>query len=288
MTAIASPCVGICRFGGSSGRTAEELSNWGTTAESQRQRVWDGLPARLAELGIVVSLLPWPEIDILDYVERTLRSSEGTWVFGVYGAVAEFIRDRDERVVVSRRESTIEAVTPRAALRLTGGQGVRALRVDTGASGLSGPERIVLAVPKAKRALPAVDSLTLRGPDTAAIRHADRQCPLFDLGLGSANIRFCVRAQSERCAAELRSREGVQFRTFLPELSRTVSAENATRVVETRLGRIEIRTRIPPPNASLPSGPNTHFLPERFRLNRDMPPGLDLPEAYVPGAIYYA
>ncbi|MDA0701712.1 MAG: DUF1289 domain-containing protein [Proteobacteria bacterium] len=294
MTAIASPCVGICRFGGSSdyclgcGRTAEELSNWRTMAESQRQRVWDGLLARFAELGIVVSRLPWLEIDILEYVERTLRSGEGTWVFGVYGAVAEFIRDRDEVVVVTRKDATIEAVTPRAALRLTGDQGVRALRVDTGASGLSGTERIVLAVPRAKRALRAVDSLTLRGPDTAAIRRADRQCPLYDLGLGSANIRFCVRAQSERCAAELRSREGMQLPAFLPELGPTLSDENATRVVETRLGRIEIRTPISPPNASLTYGPNTHFLPERFQLNRDMPPGLDLPEAYVPGAIYYA
>lgn len=294
MAALASPCVGICRYGESNAyclgcaRTPEEISNWRRMDEGRRRRVWDELPARFAELGIGLSRLPWLEAEILDHVEATLRSGEGTWMLGVYGAVAEFTRERDEDVVVSRDGATIEAETPRAALRLTIGRNVRALRMETGSSGLGGTERIVLALPKAQQALQACDRLTARGPDTAAIRQADRTVSLFDLGLGRSSVRFCVRAESERCTALLRSREGMPLSSYFPELGPALIAESPTRVVETRLGRIEIRTPISPPNGSVRGGPHTHFLPDRFGLGRDMPPGLDLPEGYAPGAVYYA
>jgi predicted Fe-S protein YdhL (DUF1289 family) len=294
MTAIASPCVGICRYGESNAyclgcaRTPEEISDWRRMDEGRRRRVWDELPARFAELGIVLSRLPWGDTEILDYVEATLRSGEGTWMLGVYGAVAEFIRRRDEDIFVSRDGAMIEAATPRAALRLTIGRSIRALRMETGSSGLGGTERIVLAVPKAQQVLEACERLTSRGPDAAAIRQAERTVPLFDLGLGRSSVRFCVRAESERCTALLRSRVGMPLSSYLPDLGPALIAESPTRVVESRLGRIEIRTPISPPTGTVPGQPHTHFLPDRFRLGRDMPPGLDLPESYVPGAVYYA
>jgi hypothetical protein len=60
-----------------------------------------------------------------------------------------------------------------------------------------------------------------------------------------------------------------------------------TRVVETGLGRAEIDAPIPPPGGRSPEGPHTHLLPGALALGRDLPPGIDLPDAYVPAAMFF-
>ena len=64
-------------------------------------------------------------------------------------------------------------------------------------------------------------------------------------------------------------------------------AESPTRVVESALGRIEVQGQIPPPDAKSPDGPHTHLLPDHLETGRALPVGMDLPRAYLPGAIFY-
>jgi hypothetical protein len=60
-----------------------------------------------------------------------------------------------------------------------------------------------------------------------------------------------------------------------------------TRVVPSPVGRVEVFTPIPPPGGTSPAGPHTHFLPAHLAAGRETPPGMELPEALVPCAIFY-
>ena len=50
---------------------------------------------------------------------------------------------------------------------------------------------------------------------------------------------------------------------------------------------LEIDIEIPPPGGASPEGPHTHLLPAHLALGRDAPPGVELPEGYAVGAIFY-
>ena len=63
--------------------------------------------------------------------------------------------------------------------------------------------------------------------------------------------------------------------------------ESRTRIVESALGHIEVQGQIPPPDIESPNGPHTHLLLDHLETGRALPVGMDLPRAYLPGAIFY-
>uniref|UniRef100_UPI00054DA00B DUF1289 domain-containing protein n=1 Tax=Afifella pfennigii TaxID=209897 RepID=UPI00054DA00B len=100
-----SPCTGLCRIDPASGyclgcaRSGEEIAIWGQAPDHVLKRVMAELPARRAELGIVFERLDWDAAEIADFVRETLRPGTGAWVFGVHGALGEFMIDKDEELV---------------------------------------------------------------------------------------------------------------------------------------------------------------------------------------------
>jgi hypothetical protein len=80
---------------------------------------------------------------------------------------------------------------------------------------------------------------------------------------------------------------GVPINEALPRIGLTLVSRSPARVVESALGRIEVSTAIPAPGGTSPAGPHTHLLPDHFATGRALPAGMDLPRAYLPGALFY-
>ncbi|MEM1274019.1 MAG: DUF1289 domain-containing protein [Pseudomonadota bacterium] len=291
MTCV-SPCVGLCRLDDRTGfclgcaRTGDEIAGWSAALSTERAAIWSALPDRFATLGVTCRRLPWDTAQIQAFVVDQLRRGTGTWVMGVVGAVAEFAAQHGANTHVTIAGERVIAHTAGGRLRFSIDDHVRALSFETKDVAVE-RSRIVLAVKRARGRPDRADALTGLGPDAAAIDPADRVTPLFDLGLGRKEARFCVRVAAGPTQEVLRKALGTAFPDSLPQIGPALLAASPVRVVDTALGRIEIATDIPPPGGASPTGPHTHLLPDHLRSGRAMPVSFDLPRAYLPGAIFY-
>jgi hypothetical protein len=221
-----------------------------------RERIWAELPERRARLGIGLYRLDWSARKIHSFVDSTLRAGAGGWVFGIYGAVAEFCIGPDEPVEVTIGVEWIEAATARSGLRIAFSEHLRVLAL--GADATADVGTIILAVPRARATLVANSGLRAFGPDQAAIRLADRGHEFYDFGLGSLVSQFCIRTADSDLRASLNKRVGQTWPNLLAEVGGQILQTSPSRVVTSPLGRIEMFTPIPPPDGSSPLGPHTH------------------------------
>lgn len=268
------------------GRTGDEITEWSSAGDERRSAIWAVLPERIDALGISITRLPWPHGRIAEFVAETLSQRSGTWVVGCYGATAEFVCHHNELCDVSVTGETITAISDRGALQLTIGEQVRALRLRAGQSG-RGYRAIFLVVVKARATLPVATSLTPLGRDEGAIRPECRNDIWFDLGLGRADLRFCVRASATDLLDTLNHASGLPLSDVLQAAGATIVKHSPARVVESPLGRAEIYTPVPPPGGRSPDGPHTHLLPGHLATGRTTPPCIDLPPVYALGATFY-
>jgi len=290
--ATPSPCVGFCRIDDVSrfcigcARTAAEIAAWRDAPAAVLERIWSELPGRRASLDIGLHRLRWTPDEIQAFVFDTFRPGRGTWVFGVFGAVAEFCTGADEACEVIREGSRVTATTARGAARFTVTEEVRALAVTT-AVGAVTKEVVVLAVPRGYARGPANHGLTPLGEDRGAVRPRDRADRLYDLGLGMRASGFCIRTSTPALIRELEGYVGRGWADVLAGLGGRIVEASPPRVVLNPIGRLEVFTPIPPPNGRSPDGPHTHLLPEHLAVGRETPPGLELPEAFAPCAVFY-
>ncbi|MEM7525353.1 MAG: DUF1289 domain-containing protein, partial [Pseudomonadota bacterium] len=140
---------------------------------------------------------------------------------------------------------------------------------------------------RARGGPPVATALTDLGPDMSAISADDRAKRLFDLGLGRAEARFCVRCGAGATQDALRAATGAALPDALPRLAAQLIGDSPARVVESALGRVEALGPIPAASGRSPAGPHTHLLIDSLATQRAMPAGMELPAAYIPGAIFY-
>lgn len=287
---IASPCTGICKLDEATGwclgcgRTGKEMDGWRIQSEAARQKVWDQIPGRLKKLGATCRRLPWTTDDIRSFVTSTLEAGHGTWVIGVVGAVAEFTAAQDADVDVHVDGDDITAFTQNGAMRVKINDDVRALTFDL--PDWERASRIVLAVKRERGRLPVASGVEDLGLDTDALLQ-EQNTKLYDLGLGRNEGRFCVRLGDCAALEALDASIGHAFPMALPMVAGPLVKESPTRIVESALGRIEVQGQFPPLDAKSPDGPHTHLLPDHVETGRALPIGMDLPRAYLPGAIFY-
>lgn len=289
---IMSPCTGVCRLDVATGfclgcaRTGDEIARWSAAPDAWRARVWAALPARCDALGIALRRLAFTSEDTRDFLAASLAAGKGTWVMGLAGALGAFAVPPGASVEVAVDGDQVTATTPGARLRARIDDDVRALGFrPTGTAPETMP--VVLAVARARKRLPLADNLTDLGPDTGAIDPAERTGRLFDLGVGRKEARYLVRvAPGPACEALLRH-VGTPFRDSLPLVGPALMAGSPVRVIETALGRLEVTSPAPPPGDRSPEGPNIHLLPARLASGAALPAGMELPRAYLPGAIFY-
>jgi hypothetical protein len=268
------------------GRTGDEITEWSSAGDVRRSAIWALLPERIDALGISITRLPWPHGRIAEFVAESLDQKSGIWALGCYGATAEFICHHDEPCNVAVTGETITAISDRGALELTIGEHVRALRLRADHT-RRGNRAIFLVVVKARATLPVATTLTPLGRDEGAIRPECRNDAWFDLGLGRADLRFCVRGSATELRDKLNQASTLPLSDVLQAAGAMIVKHSPARVVESPLGRAEIYTSIPPPGGQSPDGPHTHLLPDQLAWGRATPPGIDLPPVYALGATFY-
>ncbi|MEM9423074.1 MAG: DUF1289 domain-containing protein [Pseudomonadota bacterium] len=287
---ITSPCTGVCKLDDATGwclgcgRNGDEIADWRTKSEDWRANVWEQIPERLSQLGIAYRRLPWTTERIQEFVVQSCEQNQGTWVMGVVGAVAEFTAPPTIRIEVVTQGDDLIAQTINGAMRMVINDDVRALTFDPPEAKVQ--PRIILAVKRERAQLPVANGVTDLGEDSKALL-GEAGTQLFDLGLGRKEARFCVRVENGTARTAVENAIGLEFKDALPRIGAALISESPTRVVESALGRIEVQGQILTPRAASPHGPHTHLLLDYLATDRALPVGMDIPRAYLPGAIFY-
>jgi hypothetical protein len=200
--------------------------------------------------------------------------------------MGEFLRPPDAKAEVTADGDFVTAVTEGGALRMRLDETVWALTLDAAVAHIA-KSRIILAVASARGGFPVQSALTNLGLDTEAIDPRARGDVLFDLGLDREEARFCIRTGDKTTKHLLEVYAGAAVDHVLRRIGGELVTANPVRVIETVVGRMEISSPIPLPDSTSPEGPHTHLLPDQLATKRAVPVGLDLPPAYLPGAIFY-
>jgi len=138
-----------------------------------------------------------------EFLAAQMADPRTNWSLGTFGAIAEFARDADEPLSLSRSDVALASMTGRGGIRIEPGNGVR-LFASESTTRDSWNHRIALCLPERQCAMNQRTALTELGPDREALREQHRDATLFDLGLGALQVDVCVRVADANVAAELR------------------------------------------------------------------------------------
>lgn len=211
-------------------------------------------------------------------VAEQLADAGARWAIGTFGAIAEFGRDAREPVRLTARS----AVTARGAIRVSVAAEVRIVAWERPIEGERWTQGVALCLSQADSALSGRTAIAELGPDRDALHEDERGAPLFDLGLGAPHCEFCVRTRDPSLLRALRASAGRP--ALEPGLLGALAATSPARVLVSRLGRIEVRTPIPPPGGRTPDGPHTHLLPELLKHRRTHSANVPIAAGWVPCA----
>lgn len=213
--------------------------------------------------------------DLLAWIDEP----DAGWSVGTFGALAEFLRDGDEPVAVTRAPGRAAAVTARGGIevRLTGD--VEPLAWERRA-GDSWSQALALCVPADGGGRSVITEL---GPDVDALRAQDRDAVLVDLGVGAPHLAACVRTSDAALLASLREVEGRPL-AEAGAVAGLLVAAGPHRVFRTAVARLEVFTPIPPPDGTSPDGPHTHLLPRLLAHGRTHAATDPIPPGRAPGA----
>lgn len=229
---------------------------------------------------------PPQNTDPIAFLAAQLDDCDTHWSLGTFGALAEFCRDAGEPVALTRDDGAVSAVTPRGGIRLEPRPDLR-LAASESATRDSWSHRVSLCLPVKACLMNRRAHLTELGPDTGALREADRSAILFDLGLDLLQLDACVRVSDPGVAGKLRECAGRPvFEPGNPAMG-VILAASPPRVFVGRVGRIEVYQPIPPPNGRSPEGPHTHVLPKLLQHKRTHAATEPVPDGYVPCAHLY-
>lgn len=224
------------------------------------------------------------DTDIAALLAAQFADPETGWSVGTFGAIAEFTRDADEPCAIGH--DGLSVVTERGGISLDPVAGLR-LVASEGATRDSWSQRVALCLPEDRCAMNRREVLTELGPDTEAIRRADRASVLFDLGLGTVQVDACVRVGDHAVVDQLRTWCGRSlFEPGNPAMG-VLLAASPHRVFVGPVGRAEVFQAIPAENGRSPDGPHTHLLPKLLRHRRTHAATEPIPEGFVPCAHFY-
>jgi hypothetical protein len=171
-----------------------------------------GLSHRLGSLVAIASDLPrggsMDTAGLSEILRRYARDSAASWSCGSFGAIAEFVRAPDEPAAISADEK-IAVVTGRGALGLDPTAEFRPIAYELPSRHPEAWQHgLALCLPVESPDMTRRKALTELGPDGDALRPAERDAILFDLGLGVGHAELCVRTADPDALALLRANLG--------------------------------------------------------------------------------
>ena len=223
-------------------------------------------------------------------LDQHLKDAESGWSIGILGAVGEFGYDQDESAAIELDGVDKSVVTARGALAINFPADVRCVAYETiGNDSRSWLHGLLFCLPERAAIMPTHHVLTDIGPDSNAITIDNRTDPLFDLGLGSPYLQFCVRSSDRELLTFLRRGAGTSVFDPVNPAWNAIREASPHRVVVSRLGRIEVYQAIPPADGhhKSPTGPHTHVLPELLATRRTHAETIPISDGWVPGLALY-
>ncbi len=222
--------------------------------------------------------------EIRSLVWSYLRDPSAGWGLGSIGALGEFRFDPDEAVECRETEGGGEVCTKRGGLRvaLSPSVSVAPYEVPSTRPGFWS-HGVAFCLPEAAAFRQRRGVLTELGYDRDALRSADRDSILFDLGLGIGHIEVLVRVRDHTLLSTLGAARGRPFLDPANPALVAVLASSPHRVFRSSLGRIEVFGPIPGPEDKTPdSGPHSHILPDLLKAGRSHSANIAIPEGTVP------
>jgi hypothetical protein len=220
------------------------------------------------------------------FLADQLADCETHWSLGTFGALAEFTRGVDEPVAMTRTTGALSTVTARGGISFMPRPDLR-LFASEGVTKTSWSHRVALCLPETSCNMNRRRVLTELGPDRDALREQDHDAILFDLGFHAMQVDACIRVADKSVAADLRAHTGRPVLEHGNPAMGIILMASPHRVFVSRLGRIEVFAKIPPPNGKSPEGPHTHVLPKLLRHKRTHSATEPVPENYLPCAHLY-
>lgn len=206
---------------------------------------------------------------------RALITGRSTsFAVGVRGVIAEFHWAGDERIEHDDGALEIATALGALAIRMRGDEGLTSVSAhsdghDHGHGAGDGHDPTgngatrVCWLPEGDALLSPARGLTELGDDDGAVRAADREQRLFDLGLGLGHVRACVRTADTTLLSVLREHQGENVLERGHPAMTAIKAHGPHRVFESASARIEVFQPIPSRarRERTPDGPHTHVLP---------------------------
>ena len=146
--------------------------------------------------------MPTPAAAI-DLLHEQIADAATQWSLGTFGGIAEFSRDRNEKVSLTQSAIGAAAVTARGgiAIKLSGDCRPFAFECITKTSW---SQRIAFCLPANACAMNRRTVLTELGADREALKLEHRGSVLFDFGLGALQADLCVRIDEPDTVVQLR------------------------------------------------------------------------------------
>jgi hypothetical protein len=222
----------------------------------------------------------------IDLLHAQIADADTQWSLGTFGGIAEFSRDRDEKVRLIRSDAGAAAVTARGGIAIDLSEDCRPFAFEC-ITRSSWSQRVALCLPAGRCAMNRRTVLTELDVDREALQPQHRGAILFDLGLGALQADLCVRIDDHDTVAQLRRHAGRSvFDPANPAMGLLLEV-NPHRVFISRIGRIEVYQPIPPPSGKSPDGPHTHVLPRLLKSGRTHAATEPIPEGWIPCAHLY-
>ncbi|MCL8384263.1 DUF6925 family protein [Xanthobacter aminoxidans] len=220
--------------------------------------------------------------NIFAAIAAHVRDPQCGFSLGIFGAIAEFMRDPAEATEVREEPYSLSVLTSRGGLRFH--DHPQAALVDYRMPSRHAERRIparAVCLPTISASRAGRNVLTEVGTDADALREEDRDAVLFDLGIGLESVEACIRTSAPDLLAMLRAGEGRPV-FEVPGLMPALVAHGPHRVFISALARIEVFSPIPPPDGRSPDGPHTHVLPRLLAHQRTHAATVPIPEGWVP------
>jgi hypothetical protein len=222
----------------------------------------------------------------IDLLHAQITDTDTQWSLGTFGGIAEFSRDRDEKVRLTQSATGAAAVTARGGIAIELSDDCRPFAFEC-ITKSSWSQRVALCLPAGDCAMNRRTVLTELDVDREALQPEHRGSILFDLGLGALQADLCVRIDDRTMVASLRSHCGRSvFDPANPAMGLLLET-NPHRVFISRIGRIEVYQPIPPASGKSPDGPHTHVLPKLLKSRRTHAATEPIPEGWIPCAHLY-
>lgn len=218
--------------------------------------------------------------ELTNLIAVHLNTPASGFSIGCLGALAEF-QDSDSRVAPISGNGAIEACSAHGAMRIDSNNAVSAVAYETlSATADAWQCGVVLVANETATRASGRSVLTELKPDADAIRDANRNDILFDLGVGMRHIDFCVRTSDPSLINDLRRYNGMRVVEAGHPIFERIIASSPHRVVMSAIGRIEVYQDID--RHQTPSGPHTHVLPDLLAKGRTHSTNIPVPSGTLP------